>query len=238
MRTSVVIACVVGAVVGCAGTGHAEPIGSPAGILKKGKWVFTLGGGATLDRPLDGDATVAIIHGGHGRGYGLTDRLSLYGKIGAASVEVEDPSIQTRDLSTTHDYGMNLLTSLQLKSKLWESQDEQWEWDGSVQYVDIRRGQKGDTEGRWHQWQVATSLARSLGRFKPYGGVVLSAVSFHYKVLENGVILKQGRYHEDGMVGLVLGTDIYAGQDQAIIVNLEGLYVESAEINVTASYRF
>src|SRR3989338_2963447 len=73
----------------------AEPIGSPASILKKGKWMMGLAVSASPERALDGgDATVYAV--GHSRGYGLTDWLSLYGKIGGASPQGDEHSTAQR----------------------------------------------------------------------------------------------------------------------------------------------
>lgn len=218
---------------------HAEAVGSPASVLKKGKWAMGLGGGVTPERSLKGSAEARVYQAGHFRGYGLTDWLSLYGKIGLASIEVDDPAIvKTSDPSSKNDFGLNILSSLQLKGKLFEHKRTGWEWDGSIQYVDMRRRHKGKNEGRWHQWQFATSVAKPLGRLTPYAGVQYSIVDFTYRVRENGNLVRQDKYEEDSPVGAFFGTDWSFGQSEDVVLNVETSYHDGAEVNVGIAYLF
>ena len=217
---------------------HAEAVGSPASILKKGKWVMGLGGGF-LERNLKGDAKAKVSQGGHFRGYGLTDWLSVYGKIGLGYLSVDDPSIvKTGDVLTTNDFDSNVLSSVQVKGKLFEHKKTGVEWDGSVQYVDLRKRHKGENEGRWHQWQLATGVAKSLGRLKPYAGVQYSIVDFTYRVREQGALLRQGTYEEEGHTGFFFGTDYTFGRSEDVILNIETSYLDGAEVNVALAYTF
>ncbi len=216
----------------------AEAVGSPASILKKGRWVMGLGGGGA-QRDLKGDAEARVIQGGHFRGYGLTDWLSLYGKIGIASLEVDDPAIiKTTTPSTTNDFGLTVLTSAQVKLRLYEHQAGQWEWDGGLQYVDIRARRKGKNEGRWHEWQASTSVAKAIGRLTAYLGVKYDIVDFSFKVRENGAIVKQDKYEEEGPVGVFVGTDVYLGSSENVVLNVESAYQDGAEVDVAVAYTF
>lgn len=217
----------------------AEPVGSPSSILKKGQWAMGLGGGAVLDRKMSGDAKALVYHGGHFRGYGLTDGLSLYGKLGLAYLEADDASIKkANSSSTTNSFGRNLLSSVQLKGRLWQNAKKTWEWDGSIQYVDIRARRKGKNEARWQEWQFATSVAKAIGRLKPYVGVKYSMVDMRFRVRENGSLLTQGTYDEDAPVGFFLGTDYYVGEQEDVIVNVETSYLDGAEVAVSIAYTF
>lgn len=220
-------------------SGGAESVGSPSGILKKGKWDFGLGTGLLSSREMEGGAEALVFQGGHFRGYGLTDWLSIYGKIGAAFLEIEDVAIlKTNDTSTKNDFGINVFSSVQLKGKIFESKRQQWEWDGSVQYVDIRARHRGKNEARWHEWQFATSLAKSLGRFKPYGGLKLTLLDVSYRVRQNNTLLKQGEYNEDQPLGIFVGADYYFGQYEDVVLNIEGSSFNGNEMNVALSYLF
>ena len=217
----------------------AEAVGSPASILRKGKWAFGLGGSALPAKDLRGDATAMVYQLGHFRGYGLTDRLSIYGKIGVAYLQVDDSSIKKRNTSsTTNRFDANVLSSVQLKGRIFESRNKNWEWDGSLQYVDIRARRRDKNVGRWHEWQFATSVAKSFNRLKPYLGLKYDTVKFHYKVRENGELLQQGTYKENQPIGLFLGTDVYFGQFEDVIVNVEGSYLNGTEVSVAVSYTF
>lgn len=218
--------------------GAAEPVGSPASILKKGKWVMGLAGSATPERALDGgDATIYAL--GHSRGYGLTDWLSVYGKIGGAYIEVDDPSIvRTTESSTSNSFGGNLLAGAQVKARLLASHRFNTEWDGSIQYVDMRARHKGKNEGRWHEWQFATSVAKAFGRVKPYLGAKLSLVKFAYKVRENGSLIAHGDYLQDSPVGAFVGTDVYLGPQEDVVLNLESSYLDGAELAISIAYTF
>ena len=216
----------------------AEAIGSPASILKRGKWAMGLGGGF-LERNLKGDAKARVSQGGHFRGYGLTDWLSVYGKIGAAYLAVDDPSIvKASEVSTTNNFNFNVFSGVQLKGKLFEHEKTGWEWDGSLQYVDMRKRHQGENEGRWHQWQFATSVAKALGRLKPYVGVEYSIVDFTYRVREHGNLLRQGTYEEEGRKGVFVGTDYHFGRFEDVVLNVETSYLDGAEVNVAVAYTF
>lgn len=218
---------------------HAEAVGSPASILKKGKWAMGLGAGVIPQRNLKGNAEALLYQFGHFRGYGLTDWLSVYGKIGLAYIEVDDPSIvKTGSPSTANRFDANVLSSIQVKGKLFEHERTGWEWDGSLQYVDMRKRHKGKNEGRWHQYQLATSVAKSLGNLKPYAGIQYSIVDFTYRVRENGNLLRQDKYEEESPVGFFFGTDWYFGRSEDVILNVESSYVDGAEVNVSIAYTF
>ena len=217
----------------------AESVGSPASILKKGQWVMGLMGGALTGRGFRGDAEATVASGAHVRGYGLTDRLSVYGKIGAAYLEVDDASIlKTGDPDTSNSFGANVLTGAQVKVKFWESRSRRWEWDGSLQYLDLRGSRKGKNEARWHEVQGASSVAVALGRWTPYLGLTYSIVNMTYRVRENGALLKQGRYRQDHPVGIVYGTDIAFGESEAVVVNVEGGFSDGHEVAMTVAYTF
>ena len=224
--------------VGQAPLARAEAVGSPASILKKGRWAMGLVGGWVADRNFKGNAQATVVHAGHFRGYGLTDRLSLYGRLGGAGIEVDDPSIQKTDRSTTHSFGLNFAGAAQLKARVMESKRFGVEWDASAQYVEMRAGHKGKNEGRWHEGQLATGLAKSLGRFTPYAGVKFAMVDFVYKVRESGTLLRQDKYEQETPVGLYAGTDVRFGEQQDVILNVEGDYLDGLEVTVALAYTF
>ena len=215
----------------------AESVGSPSSILKKGKWSFGVGGGALAGRDVGTDVTAAVYQVGHFRGYGLTDWLSIYGKIGVAYLQVDDPSIKKKDGSTEHRFDANVLSSVQLKGKLFENRKRDFEWDGSLQYVDIRGRHRDKNTARWHEWQFATSLAKGFGRLKPYLGVKYSMTSLPYKVKQDGVLLGQGRYHM-AAAGPFLGTDYSFGRYEDVVLIIETSYLSGAEVDVALSYSF
>lgn len=222
-----------------AGLAFAEAVGSPASILKKGQWVMGGGGGGLLGRALSGDANATIYQAGHFRGYGLTDRLSLYGKLGAAYLEIDDPAVQTATSpSSIHSFGAGLLVSVGAKGRLWRSASQKWEWDGSVQYVDVRARHRGDHDGHWREWVGATSVARSFGRIKPYLGLKYSIVDVDAKYRENGRPLKQVAYEAETTVGPFFGTDVYFGDQEDVIINVETSYVNGTEVGISVQYLF
>ena len=215
----------------------AEAVGSPASILEKGQWVMGLGGGVLVGKGFKGGADATSYQLGHFRGYGLTDRLSIYGKIGGALLSVEDSSIVKQDKSTTHNF-RGVLGGVALKGKLWESPKKIWEVDGSLHYAILRAKPRSGNDGRWQEWVFATSAARSFGRVKPYLGVKYSLASMKFKIRQDGKLLQQGTYKSDVRVGPFLGTDVYFGQAEDVIVNVETSYLDGAEIHVAVQYTF
>ena len=217
----------------------AEAVGSPASILKKGKWVMNASGGALLDRALDGQAKATLWHLGHARGYGLTDWLSVYGKLGIARLEIDDPTIiKVNDASSSNSFGTNVFASVQLKTRLWQHLPTGFEWDGSLQYVDVRARHKGKNEGRWHEWQFASSVAKPFGPLKPYLGAKLSLVNVHYRIRQNGVLLTDGHYHENNPLGVFVGSDLSLGSSEDIVLNVETAYQDGLETNMAIQYIF
>jgi hypothetical protein len=217
----------------------AEPVGSPASILKKGKWLFGLVTGGFPVRELDGGADTAMFQVAHTRGYGLTDWLSIYGKLGVAYLELDDPLVVKEGGSTTHRFGAHFISGGQVKVKFFESKRHRWEWDGSVQYTDVRRRHRGKkNEVRFHDWQFATGLAKSLGRFKPYAGVKYSIVDMTFRARQGGVLLKQGEHESEHSVGFFVGTDFSMGQYEDVVINVESGYVDGAEVVVSLAHNF
>ena len=218
---------------------QAEAVGSPANILKKGKWVMGLATGTVWDRTLKGGGKARLFQVGHYRGFGLTDWLSVYGKIGAAYLEVDDVTIvKARSHDPVNSFGTNVLTTVQLKTRLFEDLRRDWEWDGSLQYVDIRGGHKGKNEGRWHEYQFATSLAKGLGRLKSYAGVKVDITRFRYKVREDGNLLRHDTYRHADPIGFFAGTDLYFGHAEDVVLNIETGYLNGAQIDVGIAYTF
>jgi hypothetical protein len=217
----------------------AEAVGSPASILKKGQWAMSASGGAAPNRTLHGDAEVRLYQGGHARGYGLTDWLSVYGKIGLAHLEVDDPTIiKLNQSSSTNSFGFNLFTEAQIKARLWQHVPTGFEWDGSLQYIDIRAGHKDKNEGRWHEWQFASSVAKPFGRVKPYLGAKLNLLRMFYKVRQNGAVVQQGHYREDHPIGMFIGSDVSLGSSEDVVLNVETSYQDGLETNLALQYVF
>lgn len=218
----------------------AEAVGSPASILKKGKWVMGLSTGMFVERAMDTDADATSFQLGHFRGYGLTDWLSLYAKLGGMQLQVDDPSIKklNNDQSTTHDFSSGVLLSGGLKARLWHSERLGAEWDAGVQFIRMRARHRGENDARWQEWDFATSVAKSFGRFKPYGGIKYSLVDFDYLIRQNGQFVGQGTYHQDTGVGAFLGTDVYYGEEEQIVLNIEASYTDGPELNVAWQYTF
>ena len=222
-----------------AATASAEPVGSPASILKKGKWIFGLITGGIPGRELDGGAETMLFQIAHFRGYGLTDWLSVYGKLGVAYAELDDPFIVKQDGSSSHWFGANALSGGQVKVRFFKSKRSHWEWDGSLQYTDVRRHSRGTkNEFRFHDWQVATGLAKPLGRFTPYAGVKYSLANLIFRVREGGQLLALGKHHSDQSAGFYVGSDLSMGQYEDVVINVEGGYVDGLEAAVSVAHSF
>ena len=214
---------------------YAEPSGSPSRILEKGQWELGVGGGGLWKRAMKGGAKVSVFEGSHTRGYGLTNRVSLYGKIGGASVGNDDPSIPT---NVSNGFGANLVVGGQLHANLWKTATSGWEWNGSV--GDLYMGaphKRGGNQVNWNEWQLTTSVAKSLGNVTPYVGIKLSALHVDYQ-LRTDKVTTHGSYRPKGIVGPLLGLDWAFGKDQITVLHLEGSYIGGAEIDLAVSKRF
>ena len=216
-------------------TAYAEPSGSPSRILERGQWEMGLGGGGLWKRAMKGGAKVSVFEGSHTRGYGLTNHVSLYGKIGGAYVGNDDPSIPT---NVSNGFGANLILGGQLTANLWHTATGSWEWDGSVGYLYMGAPHKrSGNQVNWNEWQLTTSIAKSLGNVTPYVGIKLSALHIDYQ-LRTDKITTHGRCLPKGIVGPLLGIDWSFGEEPATVLNLEGSYIGGAEIDLALTRRF
>jgi len=216
----------------------AEAVGSPASLLKKGKWAMGVNVGFLPEMKMKGNAKVTVYQVGHFRGYGLTDRLSVFGKLGGAYLEADDPSVVTSDALATHRFGASFMVGLGLKGKIWESADTGWEWDGLFNFLDLRARHRGRNDAHWREWTLGTSVAKSMGRAKPYVGLKYSLTDMKFKVRQNGNLLQQGIYKPQHRVGMFVGTDVYLGEFEDWVLNVETNYLDGAEFDVALQYTF
>lgn len=211
-----------------------EAVGSPT-HLEKGQWDMELRGSGVHERDMKSGAVVSVYGVGHRRGYGLTDRLSLYGNIGVAHLRITDGTFPK---GVGEDFGPDLLVDMQVKGILWQNARKDWTWDGSAQYVYVgaphkRKGNKAT----WKEWQLATCLAKSFGPLKPYAGVKASLVSVRYRA-HGDLVSAEGTYKPDGVVGPVFGLDWLFGENQDDLLNVELSYIAGPDIAVTVTKRF
>ena len=218
------------------GPAVAQPSNSPSSILEKGQWAFGLGGGGLWKRAMKkGGAELSVYEGSHTRGYGLTNRTTLYGEIGGAYVGNEDPSVAE---NVDSDFGRNLILGGQLNSKLWTSATGRWEWYGSLGYRYLGAPHKSSgNKITWKEWQLATSLAWAWRGKKPYAGLKLSALNADYQI-RSGTTEITGTYRPKDVIGPFAGIDWVVSEDQETIINLEGSYIGGPSVNVTWTTRF
>jgi len=217
---------------------YAAQVGSPASMLKKGEWDFAIQGGGVFERPMKSSTSsnyhVDLGYGYHSRSYGLTESLMITGKIGGGYGYLYDESVAGAQSETS--LGGGLLLGLQLKGTIWEYKEKGWEWDGSGQYLYLRSHHKRSNKANvdWYEWQLASCLIKDLKRFKPYAGVKFSMVDLDH---DDGQGTKAA-YEADDYLGLLLGTDIYFGEDQDVVVNLEAGFLTGTELFIGLKYRF
>ncbi len=222
----------------CFSLAQAAPVGSPAGLLKKGQWDFSLEGAYLSERPMEtaGDPNyhVNITHGYHSRGYGLSDRLTIRGRVGGTYGYIYDESIAGAQSETSMSGGMGL--GVQLQGIILKNEKYGFEWNGSGQFLFMRSHHKrnGKANVDWYEWQLSSCIAKAIGRIKPYIGVKFSTVDLDYDDGKGN----QTSYDEDGSVGPFVGTDIYLGEDRDIVINLEGSFLLGNELYGALRYKF
>ncbi len=214
---------------------YAGPSGSPSNILEKGQWEMGVAGGGLWKRAMKNGAKVSVYEGAHTRGYGLTHRVTFYGTIGGAYIGNDDPSIAT-DVKSS--FGANLVLGGQLNANLWKTATGSWEWDGSFGYLYMGAPHKRKgNQASWNEWQCATSIATSLGNFKPYAGIKLSVLRVDYQ-LRTATVTTHGRYQPKDIVGPLFGIDWSFGEEKTTVLNLEGSYIGGAEVNLVLTEKF
>lgn len=222
----------------CMNCVQAAQVGCPASLLKKGQWDFAIEGGYINERPMetDGNANyhVDIGYGYHSRSYGLTERLTITGKVGGSYGYLYDEATTGAGSKTSLSGG--LVLGAQLKGIIFENKEQGFEWDGSSQflYMCSHHKRSGKANVDWYEWQLATCLAKAFNRLKPYAGVKFTTVNLDH---DDGKGNKTS-YDEDGSVAPFVGTDIYFGDDRDIVVNLEGAFLIGNEIYIGVKYRF
>ena len=224
----------------CATPVRGESVGSPSGILEKGQWLFGLDAdGWNRDLRLSGSDTqkVSVLSSSHFRGYGLTEWLTLYAKVGVAFLRAKDPGIANPDAKAS--FGGNLVLGTGMKARLWHNARRDWEWDATTQYLWLGAPHKRhNNQGFWQEWQLATTIAKSFGRWKPYAGVKPSLVRMRFTRRVGSTFIKSGTYHQNNFLGPVIGTDIYFGKDRKTVLNLETSYLDGPEISLALSVLF
>ena len=226
---------VAGVLMAAVPSSSAEPVGSPAGLLKKGQWLFGLSTDGVLGRGAkgSGNPSIGLYQVGHYRGYGVTDWLSLFGKVGWAYLRVTDGQAE-RGANT---FGSNLLISGGVKARLWRNAKRDWEWDASTQYVWIGAPhRRGRNQAQWQEWQFATTTAKTFGRLTPYAGMKVSLVQLDYHLRRGGKDVQKSSYKPDGFLGPVLGADYAVREDT--VVNVESSYINGAEVTVGVARTF
>ena len=217
---------------------EAAPVGSPAGLLKKGQWDFAVEGGYISRRPMEssgsGDYEASIIHGYHSRSYGLNERLMLTARAGGMYGYIYDQTTSGQEVKTSLSGGLGL--GLQLKGIIFKHGRSGFEWNGAAQYLYLRSHHKssGKANADWYEWQLSSCLAKKLGAFKPYAGLKFSSVNLDR---DDGKGNKTS-YEEDGSISPFVGTDIYLGQDKALIINLEAGFAAGNDYYGGIKYRF
>ncbi|MBN3038448.1 MAG: hypothetical protein JW869_03400 [Candidatus Omnitrophica bacterium] len=221
--------------VGCA---QAAQVGSPASLLAKGMWDMALEGGYILERPMEtddtGDYHTDILYGYHSRSYAFTDRITFTAKVGGMYGYIYDESVA--GAATKTSLGGGLALGGQVKGIIFESEDYDFEWDGSAQFLYFRSHHKSSGKGNadWYEWQIASCLAKKFGMFKPYAGIKFSTVDLNYDDGEGNTV----SYDEDGNVGPFVGSDIYLGKDESFVINIEVGFLTGTEFYGGIKYRF
>lgn len=224
----------------CIGVVQAAQVGCPASLLKKGQWDFAIEGGYIHERPMESEGNpnyhVNIGYGSHSRSYGLSDRLTITGRIGGSYGYIYDETITTGQPGAKTSLSGGLALGVQLKGIIWDDKDKALEWDGSGQFLYLQSHHKrsGKANADWYEWQISTCLAKTFNRFKPYAGVKFSTATLDH---DDGKGNKFS-YDEDGSVGLFAGTDIYFGEDKDIVANLEGAFFLGTEAYLGIKYKF
>ncbi len=219
--------------MGSAPSVGAEALGSPANVLRKNKWTMGVGGGGVFERALEGTASpkISFFDVGHYRGFGVTDWLTLYGKIGGGGMEFKD-NTGTFDLGSALGFGGGV------RVRFWENRDRGWEWTGSLLLTHLRARHKQKDEADWTEGQFATSVAKRFGRVTPYLGIKASIVDFDIKLRKDGLITSQAELAEDAFIGPLAGFDIAVGEYEDVAVNVEASYINGPTVDAAIQYTF
>ncbi len=221
----------------------AESFGTLSTTLKKGQWMLNLEGSGTINRDLkyEGGKVKSQSWGAyHARGYGLTDRINVFAKIGYQDLNKIDPNPFTNE---TANLKGGVSFGISLKGLILKEPENPLEVaiGGSFLYTTayFDNGPKRD----WREWQLGIYTSKQFfSRFGPYIGIKYadldSRLKFEQKEDEGQV---EGGFidvNSDKKIGIFVGANVYLNKDKDVYLNCEINFVSSLEFGAGIYYKF
>ena len=226
---------------------YAESFGTLATTLKKGQWMLNLEGSGTINRDLkyEGGKVKSQSWGAyHARGYGLTDRINVFAKIGYQDLNKIDPNpfITYQDDQVDNLKG-GVSFGVSLKGLILKEPENPLEVaiGGSFLYTtaNFSNGPKRD----WREWQLGTYVSKQFfDRFGPYVGIkyadLNSTLKFKQKEDMGQEVGGSMNVSSDKKIGIFVGANVYLNKDKDVYLNCEINFVSSLEFGAGIYYKF
>lgn len=220
----------------------ADSFGTLTTTLKKGQWMMSVEGYnaygiAKRDLEYSNGTTEGNYWGVfHGRGYGLTDRINIFGKIGCHTLKVDPNPFKKEEESLKG----GMTGGLYLKGALLKEPQSWCELGlgGGFLYCSAHHdnGPKYD----WREWQIGSYVSKEFGRFSPYCGLKYSDLNSTIKFKQKEEDLSSGsiKVESNDKVGAFCGANIYLNKDKDVYLNCEVNFISSLEIGTGLYYKF
>lgn len=218
----------------------ADSFGTMTTTLEKGQWMMSIEGYGAIDRDLEyADGKVDSNYWGiyHGRGYGLTDKISIFAKIGYYDLNEVDPNPFK---NIAEDLKGGMAGGIYLKGALLKEPENFFELGvgGSLFYCSAHsdNGPKYD----WREWQIGGYAQKKFGKFVPYAGIKYADLdsTLKFKQKEEDASAGSIDVESDDKIGLFAGTNFYLNQDEDVYLNCEVNLISSLEIGAGLYYKF
>jgi hypothetical protein len=219
----------------------ADSFGTLSSTLKKGQWMMSLEGYGALDRDLKySGGTVDAIYWGiyHGRGYGLTDRISIFGKVGYHDLDVDPNPFKNKEESLKG----GMAGGLYLKGVIFKDPESLFEVGVGGGYLYCSAHHDNGPKYDWREWQIGGYASKEFGRFTPYVGLKYSdldsKLKFKEKPGEGDVRGGSIEVESDDKIGAFVGVNVFLSQDKDVYLNCEVNFISSLEIGAGLYYKF
>lgn len=175
--------------------------------------------------------------------YGLTEDWEIYGRLGAASLEVEDVADGTGLTNSIYDMGTSFAWGVGGKGFLWHEVFPGWDLGLDGQYFghsghdgNITSGTNaGNAAGNWDAWEWSLSLLfqTEYESLTPYLGPTFGDAGINRGTINN---VTQSDLDAEDNVGILVGTGFDFAEGWTGYV--EGRFIDETSVNVGLLWTF
>lgn len=223
----------------CCQAVFADSFGTLSTTLKKGQWMMSVEGYSAVNRDLKySDGSVESTYWGiyHGRGYGLTDRINVFAKVGYHDLRINPNPFKNEEESLKG----GMAGGFYLKGIILKEPENLFELGIGGGFLYCMAHQNNGPKYDWREWQIGTYAGKKFGRFAPYCGIKYADAdaSLKFKQKEEDLLAGSINVESDNKIGVFAGTNVYLNEDEDVYLNCEVNFISSIEIGAGLYYKF